>query len=91
MSCCGGRRTVWPSTAPTRPSVPASPRAGSTAAEPSRPLLRLIYEYVGHTALTISSPHTGRRYRFDRPGARVELDPRDRALVAQLEQIRQVT
>ena len=89
MSCCGGRRTMWPTQAPMRASAPAAARAGSPAAE-QRPLLRLVYEYVGPTSLTVSSPHTGRRYRFDRPGARVELDPRDRPLVAQVSQLRQV-
>jgi hypothetical protein len=73
-----------------RSSVPAIPSADSAPAE-QRPLLRLIYEYIGQTALTVSSPYTGRRYRFDRPGARVELDPRDRSLVARLEQLRQIT
>ncbi len=40
-------------------------------------------EYVGRTALVLTGPFTGRRYRFVRPGARLAVDVRDRhALLA---------
>jgi hypothetical protein len=89
MSCCGQRRAQLSGSAPTRPGGTA-PRTDD-AAPGQRPVLRLVYEYMGPSALTVSSPHTGRRYRFDRPGARIEVDPRDRPLVAQLPQLRRVT
>jgi hypothetical protein len=38
-----------------------------------------VYEYVGATALTVIGPGSGLRYRFDRPGAALAVDPRDRA------------
>jgi hypothetical protein len=41
-----------------------------------------IFEYVGVTALTVVSPVTRKTYRFERPGARVEVDMRDRSWVA---------
>ena len=40
------------------------------------------FEHSGTTALTVVSPLTGKTYRFDGPGARVAIDPRDRSWVA---------
>lgn len=40
---------------------------------PTQPL----FEYVGATALTVIGPVSGRRYRFERTGARLTADPRD--------------
>jgi hypothetical protein len=40
--------------------------------------------------MTVIGPVSGVRYRFDRPGARVEVDARDRALLASIRQLRQV-
>jgi hypothetical protein len=37
---------------------------------------------MGETALTIVSPLTRKVYRFERPGARVEVDVRDRPWLA---------
>ena len=70
-------------TAPTRiSSRPVSsknqltvPRIGSTSAA------KITVEYTGRSALTVLSPATGKRYRFDRQGARIEADARDRLLL----------
>jgi hypothetical protein len=48
------------------------------AAPPAKP----VFEYVGATALTVVSPVTRKTYRFERPGARVDVDPRDRSWIA---------
>lgn len=37
------------------------------------------FVYGGNTGLTVVSPITSKRYRFDRPGSRLEVDPRDRS------------
>lgn len=92
MSCCGQKRAAGSASPPQRPSVlishsAAVPMASSAT---SRRVLRLVYEYVGPTALSVTSPYTGRRYRFDRSGARLEVDTRDRSLLATLLQLRQV-
>jgi hypothetical protein len=50
-----------------------------------------VYEYIGARALTVTSPLTGRRYRFDEPGARSEVDQRDRSFIDRLPQLRRVT
>ena len=90
MSCCGERRARLASNAPSRSSGTSLSRTDNVS-RAQRPLLRLVYEYVGATALTVSSALTGRRYRFDQPGARTEVDQRDRTLVDGLPQLRRVT
>jgi hypothetical protein len=53
------------------------PATSSVGAAPNS-----IFQYVGGTALTIVSPVTRKAYRFERPGAQVEVDMRDRSWVA---------
>jgi len=36
-----------------------------------------VFEYFGATGMTVIGPVTGRSYRFDRPGAKLAVDPRD--------------
>ena len=48
------------------------------------------YEYVGRTALTVDGPVSRRRYRFDRAGARAEVDVRDAPALARIPVLRRV-
>lgn len=67
--CCGRLRqamTPPPRRAALAPMAPAS----------------VPFEYVGATALTVASPMTGKVYRFAHPGARADVDPRDRSWVS---------
>lgn len=48
------------------------------------------FAYVGNTNMTVIGPATGYQYNFDRPGARLYVDPRDRAGLASIRQLRQV-
>ena len=68
LQSSGSGRT-GPLRAATRPMAPPIARS-STAI--------LHYQYVGRTALTVVSPTTGRQYRFDKPGAVLQVDARDR-------------
>ena len=56
----------------------AEPKPASGAAVLRRPAAS-VFVYNGRTGLTVVSPITGRRYRFERTGACVEVDPRDRS------------
>ncbi len=38
-----------------------------------------MFQYLGKTALTVVGPVTGARYRFERPGSQLFVNPRDRA------------
>ena len=84
MSCCGkARQTVGG--APPRFS-----RARSTTS-PLRTLrYSVIFEYTGRTGLTAIGAVSGNRYRFDIPGARVRVDPRDRPGLAKVPSLRQI-
>ena len=66
MPCCGGKRAQFRGVVPPRAPVPARVVTGAHA-----------FEYVGRTALTVTGPVSRKTYRFDRPGARVEVDSRD--------------
>ncbi len=85
MACCGSRTLPPASTMPTGYRVPP-------ANVPAAPMTyrHAFFEYVGATAMTVTGGATGRRYRFERPGARVAVDPKDRASVAQVPQLREV-
>lgn len=96
MSCCGRRINdgfgARPAARPASTGFAPAARGVTGFASPAAPapILRLVYEYVGRGALTITSPATGRRYRFEHPGARQEVDRRDHALIAQQASLRQV-
>ena len=97
--CCGKKRQTMAQahTTNANPRVPGLPSA--TSARSQSPYPRLVsttasraprFEYTGQTALTVLSPITGKRYRFERPGARIEADPRDRSLLASVPTLRQI-
>jgi hypothetical protein len=50
----------------------------------------VCFEYVGGTGMTVIGGVSGQRYRFDAPGARVVVDPRDRPSMALVPVLRQV-
>lgn len=81
--CCGRNRTQMRATVspPSRPAVNAPPQK-----LPSH----VSFVNIGNTAITVKGPITGLEYRFDRPGARLEVDWRDRILLASIRQLRQV-
>ncbi len=93
--CCGNNRQQR--TRINAPSVRGRPGAASiqptsaqitpapATAETRAPVL---FEYVGKTGLSVVSPTTGLRYRFDQPGAQVAVDPRDHALLLYVPNLR---
>lgn len=62
-----------------------APRSG-----PGNAMRTPRFEYKGPSGISVFSPVTGRRYQFDHPGARLEADPRDRALLTAVPGLRQV-
>ena len=81
MSCCGrtGQQRGWiGSPQPVAPETPAVRR------------FAIAFEYTGQTALTVVGPMSGRRYRFESPGARIVVDPRDRPSLTRVPKLRQV-
>ncbi len=51
---------------------------------------RIYFQYMGKTALRVTGPRSGRRYRFERTGAIVAVDHRDRQALRAVSQLRQV-
>ena len=84
MSCCGQRREQFNGS----PEIPRSPEPA--APRPERHTA-VYFEYTGKAALTVIGPATGVHYRFERPGARLAIDPRDRRSMAAVPSLREVT
>ena len=74
MCNCGPRRLH---AARQHPRMPADAPDGMPPVS-SAARVKPLVEYVGATALTVIGLASGLRYRFDRPGARLAVDPRDR-------------
>lgn len=83
MSCCGKTRQAL-----SGPLLVSSPRPTTSPV----PTLRyaVIFEYTGQTGLTAMGPVSGNHYRFDAPGIRVRVDPRDRPGLAKVPSLKQV-
>jgi hypothetical protein len=79
MSCCGKKRQQL-HVQPVAIRVP-EPQATSMAS-------RLAFEYTGNGAMAVIGPGSGIRYSFEKPGARVEVDPRDSHFLSTLRDLR---
>jgi non-ribosomal peptide synthetase component E (peptide arylation enzyme) len=88
MPCCGKKRKqVHQETKKRRAPQPAERTASQPRPEPDG---RAYFQYLGKTGLTVIGPRTHRRYRFDRPGVIVAVDPRDGRALAAVSVLRQV-
>ncbi len=90
MSCCGKSREQFTAGPPSRPHsgrVAYPPVAHQQQALQSR----VFFEYTGRTGMTVIGRATGKQYRFDRPGARMEVDLRDRSAMAAVPNLRQLS
>jgi hypothetical protein len=88
MSCCGKQRSQFHAIKPAQP--PTGPAFNSQRAAALARQFVICFEYIGTTGLTAIGGATGTRYRFDRPGARVIVDPRDRPSLAAVAKLQQV-
>jgi hypothetical protein len=52
--------------------------------------VKVVLEYSGRAPLIVTGPVSGRRYRFEGPGARQDIDPRDRRSLTTLPHLRQL-
>lgn len=74
--CCGKNRQVARNTTDqSRPVRPSPTPVAPTSA---------VFQYRGHSEMVVIGPVSGRAYRFGGPGARVEVDPRDRAFLGSI-------
>lgn len=77
MACCGAARQTY---------GPLVSGPGAFRVSGTKPL----FQYTGLTSMTVTGAATGRTYRFDRPGARAEVDPRDQESVARVPNLRRI-
>ena len=91
MSCCGSARRPLAgqgsSALPNGPS-PNAPLRGMPAAAADAPVAPVAFVYTGTSRLAADGPVTRRRYRFEQPGAIVEVDGRDAASFAAIPNLR---
>ena len=83
--CCGKNRLAQKAS----PFGSSSPRAAPTV-QPPKPAATVSFMNVGNIEIKVIGPVSGVEYHFDRPGARIEVDPRDRILLGSIRQLRQV-
>jgi hypothetical protein len=67
-----------------------APAPASVGATSRRSPTNVYFEYVGATGMSVRGPVSGRRYRFETPGSRLVVDPRDKASMAAIPNLRQV-
>ncbi len=85
MSCCGRSRadaTLSPPALPQALSRPTSPAPAVRSAAP------VAFVYRGETRLNAQGPITRRVYRFEHPGAVVQVDARDAPSMAAVPNLR---
>jgi hypothetical protein len=84
MNCCGQARA--------KETLDAKERARVAAAVADRKPVYggVSFEYIGRTSLIVNGPATGTRYRFETPGARVQVDGRDSVAMAAIRVLRRV-
>lgn len=80
--CCGRNRMMQ------RNGTPGLTRNPDRFAG-QRPPPGVAFVNIGDAAVIVRGPISGIEYRFDRPGSRIEVDPRDRVLLASIRQLRQ--
>jgi hypothetical protein len=88
MPCCGEKRAQAHPTTETH-RTPESTESASPQRSPEHDSLA-YFQYLGHTGLTVIGPRTGKRYRFDSPGAIVAVDLQDQRALATVSLLRQV-
>ena len=90
MSCCGKMRAAMGAPAMIASGTAISPHASAPGSASGFRQSRVFFEYVGRSGLTVIGPASGRRYRFEKPGARLEVDLKDRRSLAGVPYLRQV-
>jgi hypothetical protein len=88
MACCGQRRQQISRAIPIQRAHNLALR--TNLSRPAPQTQGTAFQYFGKTGMTAVGPISGRYYRFNYPGAIVEVDPRDRPSLATVPNLRQV-
>ena len=87
MSCCGQQRLRLGEKNSKQEPAGFSPTA--PWAQRTSPVSIVYFEYFGKTALTVTGPVTGKKYRFPQPGSKLAVDAADALSVATIPVLRQ--
>jgi hypothetical protein len=90
MACCGQTRAQM-RIHPPRARQTESPANVANVEQSWVQVQGYKFQYIGKTALTALGLTTGRQYRFAHPGAILQVDPRDRASLSAIPNLRQVS
>lgn len=88
MGCCGEKRAQFQAQRTPDERIAAPP---GRPFPPSAMPVKVIFEYNGRVPLIVIGPVSGKRYRFEGTGARVEVNPRDRRSLAATPRLQQVS
>jgi hypothetical protein len=84
MGCCGGKRQQ------IKVALGGAEPSPGAAQPPRAAVVFEFFRYTGNTGMTVVGPITGKRYRFNAPGAVVAVDARDAPGVGAAPNLRQV-
>jgi hypothetical protein len=94
MSCCGNKRNQFNQDQQGSRMNRPDTRQVNSPGDSTPPIVarysNIFFEYNGKTGMTAWGQATGKRYRFEGPGSRVIIDPRDRPSLALVPQLKQV-
>ncbi len=90
MSCCGNKRSNAGSMGrETAASLVAAHHHAVVASVGTASQRGFEFEYLGGSVLTVIGQGTGMQYRFVGHGSRISVDPRDRASLTRVLQLRE--
>ena len=81
--CCGNKRAQMRIEAEQAVALKNAQMRNAAAAQIAVPYVNTM-----STGMTVIGPVSGRQYHFAHSGAQVQIDPRDRALLVKLRQLR---
>lgn len=81
--CCGNKRTQMRIEAEQAVALKNAQIRNAATAQTAVPYVNTL-----STGMTVVGPVSGRQYYFPHAGAQVQIDPRDRALLVKLRQLR---
>ena len=80
MACCGQRRA----------QASVTGKAAEANRLPRSMPRVVLYEYTGTTRMTVIGSVSGLSYRFEQPGAKLQIDSRDASSMAGLPNLRRL-
>jgi hypothetical protein len=81
--CCGKNRQLARNTTNRLQAARPSPTPAASSST--------VFQYHGHSKMVVIGPVSGRAYQFGGPGARAEVDPRDRASLSSIPSLRRTS